>query len=30
MDIGVPIKDLGPYDIEALRAKILGLPEQSW
>ena len=30
MDIGVPIKDLGPYDIEALRTKILGLPEQSW
>lgn len=30
MDIGVPIKDLGPYDIEALKTKILGLPEESW
>ena len=30
MDIGVPIKDLGAYDIEPLRAKILSLPEETW
>ena len=30
MDIGIPIKDLGPYDIEPLKTKIMGLPEDAW
>ena len=30
MDIGVPIKDLGAYDIAPLKDKILGLPEDAW
>lgn len=30
MDIGVPIKDLGTYDIEALKSTILELPEEAW
>ena len=30
MNIGVPIKDLGPYDIEPLKAKTLGLPQEAW
>ena len=30
MDIGVPIKELGCYDIEPLKNKILSLPEEAW
>ena len=30
MDIGVAIKDLGSYDIEPLKNKILSLPEEAW
>ena len=30
MDIGVPIKELGSYPIEALKARILDLPEEAW
>ena len=30
MDIGIPIKDLGEYDIEPLKAKIMALPEEAW
>ena len=30
MDIGVPIKDLGSYNIDPLRDKILSLPEEAW
>ena len=30
MDIGVAIKDLGNYDIEPLKNKILSLPEEAW
>ena len=30
MDIGIPIKDLGEYDIEPLKAKIMDLPEEAW
>lgn len=30
MDIEIPIKDLGEYDIEPLKAKIMDLPEEAW
>ena len=30
MDIGVPLKPLGSYDIAPLREKIMALPEASW
>ena len=30
MDIDVPIKDLGSYNIDPLRDKILALPEEAW
>ena len=30
MDIGVPLKDLGEYDIEPLQQTILSLPEDAW
>lgn len=30
MDIGVPLKELGDYDIEPLRQKILSLEEGAW
>ena len=30
MDIGVPLRDLGEYDISALRDAILALDEETW
>ena len=30
MDIEVPLKDLGEYEIEALRQRILGLEDKDW
>ena len=30
MDIGVPIKDLGAYPVDALASTILSLPEDAW
>ncbi len=30
MDIGIPIKDLGSYNIDPLRDKILSLSEEAW
>ncbi len=30
MDIEVPIRDLGTYDIEPLKVKIMSLPEEKW
>ena len=30
MDIGVPIKDLGTYPVDALANTILSLPEDAW
>jgi len=30
MDIGVPLKELGHYDIEPLKAVILSQPESAW
>ena len=30
MDIGVPLKPLGSYDITSLKEKIMALPEASW
>ena len=30
MDIGVPLKELGAYDIEPLKTKILSMPEAAW
>ena len=30
MDIGVPLKELGDYDINPLQDTILAIPESSW
>jgi len=30
MDIGVPLRELGTYDISALREAILSQPEDAW
>ena len=30
MDIGVPLKELGEYDIAPLRDAIMKLPEECW
>ena len=30
MDIGVPIKELGQYEIETLQQAILSQPEEAW
>ena len=30
MDIGVPLKELGAYDIEPLKTQILSMPEAAW
>jgi hypothetical protein len=30
MEIGIPLKELGEYDINPLKETILGLPEETW
>ena len=30
MEIGIPLKELGEYDINQLKQIILGLPEETW